>query len=107
MIAVLDRAVDGGLDYDAADAYRAVGAEVFVWPRDQRPAEGKWVAKMHAKCAVADHHAALIGSANLSAAALRANMELGVLFAGGDIPRRLQAHFRQLMIDGVLRPLNG
>ena len=48
---------------------------------------------MHAKCAVADRRLAFITSANLTAAALDRNIEMGVNIEGGSIPENI---FNQL-----------
>lgn len=57
---------------------------------------------MHAKAAIADDKLALVTSANLTDRAVSDNLELGVLIRGGDVPRRLEAHFRELMASEVL-----
>ncbi|MFN8105307.1 MAG: phospholipase D-like domain-containing protein [Acidimicrobiia bacterium] len=44
------------------------------------------VRSLHAKCAVADDHTALVTSANLTGAGLEHNMELGLLVRGGGVP---------------------
>ena len=54
------------------------------------------------KAAIADEHAALVTSANLTGAALDENMELGLLVRGGAVPRRLSRHFMTLIDEGVL-----
>ena len=59
---------------------------------------------MHAKAAIADDSVALVTSANLTDRAVSANLELGVLIRGGDVPRRLAAHFRELITAEVLAP---
>ena len=62
---------------------------------------------MHVKAAVADDHTALVGSANLTGQALNENMELGLLVEGGEIPRRLDAHFRSLIASEILVSVEG
>jgi phosphatidylserine/phosphatidylglycerophosphate/cardiolipin synthase-like enzyme len=59
-------------------------------------------AALHAKAAIADDHTALVTSANLTGHGMNENMELGLLVRGGPVPRRLAAHFAQLMTDQVL-----
>ncbi|MDF9828604.1 cardiolipin synthase [Ereboglobus sp. PH5-10] len=54
-------------------------------------------ASVHAKCAVADGKVAFITSANLTAAAMDRNMELGVLMKGGYVPEQLQQHLGALI----------
>ena len=97
----------GGLSYDAAEAFRALNgiARFFSWPLDQRETENGNPGRMHAKCAIADGERAFVTSANLTGFALAINMELGLLVDGGPVPRRLQAHFDALIASGVLRPV--
>ena len=75
----------------------------------ERPSElrgdGKATGVLHAKAVVVDGEVALVSSANLTAAALDRNIELGLLVRGGGIPRRLEAHFAELRAGGVLRPV--
>jgi cardiolipin synthase A/B len=59
-------------------------------------------AALHAKAAIADSHTALVTSANLTGHGMNENMELGLIVRGGSVPRRLAAHFIQLMADRVL-----
>lgn len=94
----------GRLDGDAADAFRALAgvAEVLEWPAELR-GDGKTAGVLHAKVVVADAQIALVSSANLTAAALDHNMELGLVVAGGDIPRRLDEHFAELRSKRILR----
>src|SRR5438874_10089668 len=51
--------------------------------------------KLHAKAAVIDKQA-LLSSANLKDDAFLRNLELGVLFMGGDMPTKLREHFEHL-----------
>ncbi len=60
---------------------------------------------MHAKCAVADRCVAFVTSANLTGAAMTANMELGLVVRGGDVPKRITNHFEALVVGGTLRLL--
>jgi cardiolipin synthase A/B len=60
---------------------------------------------LHAKAVVVDGRVALVSSANLTAAALDHNMELGLLVRGGGIPRRLEEHVAELRAKGILRPV--
>lgn len=94
----------GRLDEDAGHAFRALAgvAEVLEWPAELR-GDGKVGGVLHAKAVVADAHVALVSSANLTAAALDRNMELGLLVTGGDIPRRLDEHFSELRSRRILR----
>lgn len=96
----------GTLRFAASEAFSELRDTVtfYEWPPEERPTlAGGARASMHAKAAIADEHLALITSANLTGLAIAANMELGLLVSGGPAPARLARHFRQLMIDGVLR----
>lgn len=99
---VLETAEDSGgaLSFDASAAFKALAgqAKFYVWPASKRPPGGK----LHVKAAIADEHAALVTSANLTGAALNENMELGLLVKGGSVPRRLSRHFMSLIDDAVL-----
>ena len=94
----------GRLEVDAADAFTSLRASVsfWVWPSEQRPSLPAGAAALHAKAAIADHHTALVTSANLTGHGMNENMELGLIVRGGSVPRRLAAHFTQLMTDRVL-----
>jgi phosphatidylserine/phosphatidylglycerophosphate/cardiolipin synthase-like enzyme len=94
----------GRLAVDAATAFASLGAAVsfWVWPAEQRPVLPAGTAALHAKAAIADDHTALVTSANLTGHGMNENMELGLLVRGGPVPRRLAAHFTQLMTDRVL-----
>lgn len=98
----------GKLSQQARDAFEELGDLVafYVWPASKRPAVGRGVASMHAKAAIADRQVALVTSANLTGAGIADNMELGLLIRGGPVPRRLQAHFRELMASSVLEPVS-
>lgn len=104
LILETDEIGGGTLTVDAADAFSALRkvAGFYVWPAEKRPALEHGKASLHAKAAVADDHTALVTSANLTGHALTQNMELGLLVRGGPIPKRLAAHFQQLMNRGVL-----
>ncbi len=104
---VLESAAEapGNLDIDAKKAFAMLtGAARFTtWPAARRPLlpSGK-PATLHAKCAITDRRVALIGSANLTGAALASNMEVGLLIRGGALPRRLADHFAALISAGDL-----
>jgi phosphatidylserine/phosphatidylglycerophosphate/cardiolipin synthase-like enzyme len=98
----------------AYDTIRALGdqveqgAEIYVWPRENRPADPQGrTGLLHAKCAVADDKLLFISSANLTAHAMELNMELGVLIRGGALPRTVADHFQRLMEAGILRHFAG
>lgn len=93
------------LSHDALKAFPAdlqANAEIFYWPVEKRELNlfGK-PGKLHAKAAVIDKQA-LISSANLTDDAFLRNLELGVLFMGGDMPTRLREHFEHLIAAGTL-----
>jgi cardiolipin synthase A/B len=104
LILETSEASGGRLEVDAADAFASLGASAsfWVWPSEQRPALPAGTAALHAKAAIADRHTALVTSANLTGHGMNENMELGLLVRGGAVPRRLAAHFTQLMTDRVL-----
>jgi cardiolipin synthase A/B len=93
------------LSHDALNAFPAdlqVKAEIFYWPIEKRELNlfGK-PGKLHAKAAVIDKEA-LLSSANLTDDAFLRNLELGVLFKGGDMPNKLREHFDHLIATGTL-----
>ena len=96
---------DGRMGYDTLAALGAVGrrAQVYIWPRDQRPLGpyGK-PGSLHAKIAVADADHLFISSANLTDYAMHLNMEMGVVIRGGPLPGRVREHFLELIRSGVL-----
>ncbi len=73
------------------------------WPRERRR-HPDWTS-MHVKVIIRDSDAVLVTSANMSEAAMRHNMEVGVKISGGSIALRLRQHFDHLEALGVLRPL--
>jgi phosphatidylserine/phosphatidylglycerophosphate/cardiolipin synthase-like enzyme len=104
LILETSEASGGRLEVDAANAFTSLGAAVsfWVWPTDQRPVLPAGTAALHAKAAIADSHTALVTSANLTGHGMNEHMELGLIVRGGSVPRRLAAHFIQLMADRVL-----
>jgi phosphatidylserine/phosphatidylglycerophosphate/cardiolipin synthase-like enzyme len=80
--------------------------EIFYWPTANRGLNvfGK-PGKLHAKAAVVDTKA-LLTSANLTDDAFLRNLELGVLFVGGDMPIKLRQHFDHLIASGTLSRWN-
>jgi phosphatidylserine/phosphatidylglycerophosphate/cardiolipin synthase-like enzyme len=96
----------GRLDYDAARAFSSLEGtvEVLEWPAELR-GDAKMSGVLHAKAVVVDGTVALVSSANLTAAALDHNMELGLLVRGGGIPRRLEEHVAELRVKGILQPV--
>lgn len=63
--------------------------KLYIWPRENRESPQGGFARVHAKCAVADRRLAFITSANLTAAALDRNIEMGVNIEGGSIPENI------------------
>jgi cardiolipin synthase len=57
---------------------------------------------VHAKCAVADGRIAFVTSANLTAAAMDRNMEVGILMKDGHVPEQLDQHFSALVNNGTV-----
>ncbi len=107
LILILETTADsrGGLDREARYAFDALAdkAAFYSWPAAQRAVGASSL--MHVKAAVADRSAALIGSANLSAAAMDRNMELGVLITGEPLPQLLERHVRLLIANNHLCPI--
>jgi phosphatidylserine/phosphatidylglycerophosphate/cardiolipin synthase-like enzyme len=105
---VLERVEDsaGKLEFDGLAKIRArlPAAQIYCWPVDQRPANssGK-TGTLHAKCLVCDEQQVLVSSANLTDYALELNMELGLRVSGEDVPARIAGHFKQLMVQRVLK----
>ena len=96
---------DGQLSVDARSAFSeelASAASIYHWPISKRE-RNDWgrPGKLHAKCAVIDD-AAIISSANLTGDAFNRNMELGVLFRGGEVPQKILQHFRSLIASEIL-----
>jgi phosphatidylserine/phosphatidylglycerophosphate/cardiolipin synthase-like enzyme len=77
-------------------------ASVFVWPEEKRPtnANGKR-GILHVKCAVADKLTLFISSANLTANALRINMEMGILLHHPALADQLTRHVDALISEGT------
>lgn len=96
---VLERPQDNPGFAGQSDPLGQVAARRLHWPADARP-KG---ASLHAKVLVVDRRLALVGSANLTGAALQRNLECGLLVEGGAVPRRLAEH---LLTAEELRPLS-
>ena len=93
------------LSHDALKAFPVdlqSNAEIYYWPAEKRELNlyGR-PGKLHAKAAVIDDQA-LLSSANLTDDAFVRNLELGVLFTGGDMPIKLRRHFEHLIAAGTL-----
>ena len=92
-----------GLEHIGKDL--AMACTLYEWPlavRERTP-QGN-VGALHAKLAVADGSQLFVSSANLTGYAMHHNMEMGVLFAGGEEPAVVQAHLGKLVEMGVFRP---
>ncbi|MHC5705299.1 DISARM system phospholipase D-like protein DrmC [Streptomyces tirandamycinicus] len=88
---------------EPAEAFAVVpGLRLWHWARD--PADHPH-SRQHAKLVVADRRTLFLGSANLTEAAARRNIEAGVLVSGGEAPRRAAEHIVELQRLGELRPL--
>jgi phosphatidylserine/phosphatidylglycerophosphate/cardiolipin synthase-like enzyme len=87
---------------EPADAFASVpGLRLWHWVRGSaRHAHSR----QHAKLAVADRRVLFLGSANLTEAAARRNIEAGVLVSGGQAPRRAAEHIMELQRLGILQP---
>lgn len=103
---ILDSSTEGGLEVDAKLAFAALDglATFYTWPLSRRPIHPSGnPAALHAKCAIADRSRAIVGSANLTGAALNINIELGLAVRRGPVPCRLADHFDALIAAGQLR----
>jgi len=75
--------------------------KLYYDPRSlARGAEDRSV--LHAKVAIADASRALIGSANLTEAALQRNIEIGILLSAPTPIASVRAHFEVLIHNGIL-----
>lgn len=104
---LLESSVERGgvVSIDGLSAMRTAvpDASFYVWdPMQKAKIAGSQSASVHAKCAVAAHRIAFITSANLTAAAMERNMELGVLLRGGNLPSRLHSHLDALVSTAVV-----
>jgi phosphatidylserine/phosphatidylglycerophosphate/cardiolipin synthase-like enzyme len=81
--------------------------KVFYDPRSLRgKGKGKDGAVMHAKCIVVDGTVSFIGSANLTEAAQRRNIEAGILSHDPAIARKVEEKFHSLIQGGYLLQVN-
>ncbi len=96
---LLERRADNPHFSGSGDAFPHLPAVRWVWPAPHRPSG----ASLHAKILVVDGKAALIGSANVTGAALGHNLECGLLLRGGPHPGAVREHIRSLHRLGVLQ----
>ncbi len=84
----------------SAQPFPGLDAVRLCWPAGVRPPG----ASLHAKLLVIDDYSALIGSANITGAALGKNLECGLLVRGGDAARSLRQHVASLQAEDHLEP---
>ncbi len=76
---------------------------VLIWASEARSAfTQNRPGKLHAKFAIADRRRALLGSANLTDAALSRNIEAGVMITGGRVPNALCAEIDRLRAERAI-----
>jgi len=94
----------GRVNHDSVAAIRHLlpSANIYIWRSGNRVEGGPLPGAVHAKCAVADGELAFITSANLTAAAMDRNMELGVLIRKGSVPSELHRHLEALISTKVV-----
>ncbi len=95
---LVERATDNPRFISAGTAFPDIDAIRLHWPREERLAG----ASLHAKILVIDSEIALVGSANITGAALGHNLECGLLVTGGPVPAELREHIDLLQGRGVL-----
>lgn len=93
---LLERHIDNSRFTGAAIVFPDLIATRLAWPAAHRPSG----ASLHAKILVVDRVAALIGSANVTGAALQRNLECGLLVRGGPEPAAIAGHLRSLIDIG-------
>jgi cardiolipin synthase A/B len=98
---LIERAIDNPRFTGAGTAFPGLDAIRLHWPQAERPAG----ASLHAKILVIDSDIALVGSANITGAALGHNLECGLLVTGGPIPVEVRKHVTLLLGRGVLTPI--
>jgi cardiolipin synthase len=92
------KAHGGAVSTDSLEMMKVQIPQVDLFVRDQAARDDAEAGgSVHAKCAVADGKTAFVTSANLTAAAMDRNMELGVLIDGGPVPEQLEQHLDALV----------
>jgi cardiolipin synthase A/B len=99
---LIERSADNPRFTGRGAAFPNVSATRWHWPPEQRPPG----TSLHAKVLVIDRATALIGSANITSAALERNLECGVLVRGGPLPAQVHDHLHGLHRIGRLRTLD-
>ncbi len=94
---LLERPLDNRHYRGPRAPFQGLRARRLCWPADQRPPG----ASLHAKLLVVDRRAALVGSANITGAALDLNLECGVILHG-PTAARLHQHVDALTAAGHL-----
>ncbi len=106
LILEFEQTSQGQLSFDALNAFPESlqkSAGIYYWPLERRELNSRGrPAKLHAKVAVIDNQA-VISSANLTDDAFNRNFELGTLFEGGEMPKKMREHFEGLIMQGVLK----
>lgn len=98
----------GRVSYDSVKTFQQLlpSVNIYVWCSTKKTGTGHLSGAVHAKCAVADGELAFVTSANLTAAAMERNMELGVLAKGGVLPSTLQRHLESLISTKVIEKVD-
>ena len=106
LILEFEQTSQGQLSFDALNAFPESlqkSAGIYYWPLERRELNSRGrPAKLHAKVAVIDNQA-VISSANLTDDAFNRNFELGTLFEGGEMPKKMREHFDGIIVQGVLK----
>lgn len=81
-------------------------AQVFVWPKQQRPvdSEGKY-GSLHIKAAIADNRHLFITSANLTEYAFKLNMEMGLLVENEELAIQVITQIKRLIQQKIFVPI--
>lgn len=97
---------EGKLSSDEIDEIRADlsgSCKFYIWPTDKRkPSKAGHRGLLHAKCAVADGQYLFVSSANLTEAAFRRNIELGVLLKSARHAVQVEEHLKWLVESKTL-----
>jgi len=96
---LLERNEDNSAYTYRGEAFTNVPATRLSWPANRRRTG---YTSMHAKILLIDGRTALVGSANLTSAAMEANLECGILLRGGPHPAAIRAHLTALHAQGDL-----